>query len=276
MVERMILGKWVVIIILIMGWFCLGSAIAEEVKEKSQPPKGMVVIPQGKFTRGTVAHLANQICLKNNKPCKEAWFKDEEPVHSVQLKSFHIDIHEVTQQEFHRVMGENPADFKGSNLPVENVTWYEAAEYCKKLRKRLPTEAEWEWAARGGVDSTFAWGENTESQKANFCDQRCGKRWKESQFDDGYRNTAPVGSFPANGYGVFDMAGNVYEWVQDWYDGDYYKKLSSENPHGPKKGKLKVIRGGSWINYSVGVRPSDRTEAKPKGRLNFVGFRCAL
>ena len=96
------------------------------------------------------------------------------------------------------------------------------------------------------------------------------------QFDDGYRHTAPVGSFGANGYGVFDMAGNVYEWVADWYDEDYYKIPPRHNPKGPVKGKYKVIRGGSWINYSVGVRPSDRTEAKPKKRLNFVGFRCAL
>ncbi|MCH7623301.1 MAG: SUMF1/EgtB/PvdO family nonheme iron enzyme, partial [Nitrospinae bacterium] len=190
--------------------------------------------------------------------------------------SFLIDIHEVTQKRFRHVMGENPSDFEGPNLPVERVSWYEAAEYCKKLGKRLPTEAEWERAAKGGVDSTFAWGENAESKKANFCDQRCNKHWKENQFDDGYRHTAPVGSFPANGYGVFDMAGNVYEWVADWYDEGYYRISPRDNPQGPIKGKRKVIRGGSWINYSVGVRPSDRTEAKPKGRLNFVGFRCAL
>lgn len=268
--------RWAVNIFLVVSLFSGDNAFSKEAGEKSPLLKGMAGIPQGQFTRGTQAHRAYQICLKNNKPCKEAWFKDEEPPHSVQVNGFQIDTHEVTQQEFQRVMGENPSGFKGANRPVEKVTWYEAAEYCKKVGKRLPSEAEWEWAARGGVDSTFAWGDHAESKKANFCDQRCSKRWKEKQFNDGYEHTAPVGSFPANRYGVFDMAGNVYEWVADWYDGDYYKNSPRDNPKGPEKGKLKVIRGGSWINYSAGVRPSDRTEAKPKGRLNFVGFRCAL
>jgi len=268
--------RWVVNIILIAGLFSWASAFAQEAKGKSQMPKGMVVIPAGKLTRGTESIQANQICLKNSRVCKQSWFEDEEPVHSVRLDSFYIDIHEVTQGEFRRAMRENPSDFEGPGLPVEQVNWYEAKEYCNKLGKHLPTEAQWEWAAKGGMDSAFAWGENAESKKANFCDRRCPKRWQESQFDDGYRHTAPVGSFEANGYGVFDMAGNVYEWVEDWYDEDYYKISPSDNPKGPVTGKRKVIRGGSWINYSVGVRPSDRTEAKPQKRLNFVGFRCAF
>ena len=261
---------------MLLGLFLWTSASAQEAQGKPQSPQGMVAIPAGKFIRGTKPDRANKICLQNSKVCKIAWFEDEEPLHLVQLRKFHIDIHEVTQQEFQRVMGENPSDFEGANLPVERVTWHEAVAYCKKLGKRLPTEAEWEWAAKGGTDLAFAWGENALSKKANFCDRHCPKRWKESQFDDGYRHTAPVGSFPANGYGVFDMAGNVYEWVQDWYDSDYYRISPNDNPKGPVKGKLKVIRGGSWINYCVGVRPGDRTNAKLKKRLNFVGFRCAL
>jgi len=276
MVNRICLKKWVFNIILIVGLFSWANAFAEEVKEKSQTPKEMVFISAGQLTMGTESNRANRICLKNNRNCKHSWFEDEEPVHSVLLNGFFIDSYEVTQKKFLKVMGKNPSDFKGPNLPVERVNWYEADEYCKKLGKRLPTEAEWERAAKGGVDSTFAWGENAESEKANFCDRRCDKRWKESQFDDGYRHTAPVGSFPANGYGIFDMAGNVYEWVSDWYDEDYYRISSRDNPKGPAKGKYKVIRGGSWINYSAGIRPSDRTEAKPKARSNFVGFRCAL
>ena len=276
MVKKNGMKKWIFNIALIVGLISWANLFAQEVKGKPKTPKGMVFIPAGELTRGTESNRANQICLKNSKVCKQSWFKDEEPVHTVRLNGFYIDIYEVTQKEFRQVMGENPSDFAGSNLPVERVNWYEADSYCKKLGKGLPTEAEWERAAKGGVGSTFPWGENAESKKANFCDQRCNKRWQESQFDDGYRHTAPVGSFPANGYGVFDMAGNVYEWVADWYDDDYYKTSPRANPKGPVEGKLKVIRGGSWINYSVGVRPSDRTEAKPKGRLNFVGFRCAL
>lgn len=276
MANRICLKKWVFNIIFVVGWFACASVLSAEEKGTSKVPKGMVFISAGQLTMGAEPNRAIKVCLKNNRPCKLSWFEDEEPVHSVRLKGFFIDSYEVTQKNFLQVMGENPSDFKGPDLPVEQVTWYEAVEYCKKLGKRLPTEAEWEWAARGGVDSTFSWGENAESEKANFCDRRCDKRWKESQFDDGYRHTAPVGSFPANGYGVFDMAGNVYEWVADWYDEDYYKISPRDNPKGPPKGKRKVIRGGSWINYSAGVRPSDRTEAKPKGRSNFVGFRCAL
>ncbi len=259
-----------------MGIFSWAGVSAQEAKEPPPSPTGMVAVPAGKFTRGTEPDRANQICLKNSKVCNVSWFEDEVPFHSVQLENFHIDIHEVTQQEFQRVTGKNPSEFKGPDLPVEKVTWHEAVEYCEKLGKRLPTEAEWEWAARGGGDLAFAWGDAAESKKANFCDRSCAKRWKEKQFDDGYRHTAPVGSFPANGYGVFDMAGNVYEWVQDWYDSDYYRISPNSNPQGPATGRHKVIRGGSWINYSVGVRPSDRTDAKPKKRLNFVGFRCAL
>lgn len=276
------------------GAFFLAVMIAEEIegKTKSDPQKNdgsigfeeipegyfkdMVKIPGGVFTRGTVSKEAQKICLKNNDHCKEKWFEDEEPLHSIQLDSFYLDKYEVTQKDYQRVMSRNPSEFKDLNLPVDSVTWYEAKEYCQKKGKRLPTEAEWEWAARGRKQSTFSWGNEAESHRANFCDRSCDKRWKEKQFVDGFSHTAPVGSFPANGYGLYDMAGNVYEWVLDWYDDEYYAHSPTENPKGPEKGSRKVMRGGSWINYSVGVRPSDRTEAKPSKRINFVGFRCAF
>lgn len=262
--------------VVIIGLLASANAGFGEAEKKSQTPEGMVLIPAGELFRGSDSNQGYQICLKNNGDCKKSWFRDEEPAHAVRLDGFYIDAHEVTQKEFQRVMRENPSDYKGSNLPVERVAWSEATAYCKKMGKRLPTEAEWEWAARGGKRSVFPWGDGAESRKANFCDKQCDKRWKENQFDDGYRYTAPVGSFPANGYGVFDMAGNVYEWVADWYADDYYKKSPRKNPKGPETGNRKVIRGGSWMNYSTGIRPSDRTEAKPAARLNFVGFRCAL
>jgi len=270
--------------------FLFASADSEEIKEKpglsakinnavlesKQISEGMVLIPSGEFFRGTASKEAQNVCLKNNDYCKEKWFKDEEPLHSVKLTGYYLDLYEVTQKNYQRVMTKNPSEFKGSNLPVESVTWYEAMEYCEKVGKRLPTEAEWEWAAKGGKQSTFAWGNEAESSRANFCDRSCDKRWKEEQFEDGYSHTAPVGSFPVNDFGLYDMAGNVYEWVFDWYDEDYYEKKPHDNPKGPEKGNRKVIRGGSWINYSVGVRPSDRTDAEPSKKINFVGFRCAL
>jgi formylglycine-generating enzyme required for sulfatase activity len=265
-----------IFMIFIVGLLATGIACFGEAEEKSQSLEGMVLIPAGELYRGSDSNQGYQICLKNNGDCKKSWFQDEGPAHAVRLDDFYIDSHEVTQKEFQRVQGENPSAYKGSNLPVERVTWSEATEFCQRVGKRLPTEAEWEWAARGGKRSVFPWGDKFESRKANFCDKQCNKRWKESQFDDGHRYTAPVGSFPANGYGAFDMVGNVYEWVQDWYAEDYYEQSPRDNPKGPQAGKRKVIRGGSWINYSTGVRPSDRTEAKPETRLNFVGFRCAL
>jgi formylglycine-generating enzyme required for sulfatase activity len=237
--------------------------------------EGMVLIPEGVFMAGSSAERAQKLCLKNNKVCKLKLFLDEEPRHLVFLPAFYIDRYEVNQNEFQKVMRENPSEFKAEKNPVDSVTWYEAREYCELVGKRLPTEAEWEKAAKGGKDTLYPWGDEFESGKANMCDAHCDERWKESQFKDGYKTTAPIGSFPPNDYGLFDMAGNVYEWVMDWYDEDYYVSISEKSPRGPLKGKQKVFRGGSWINYSVGVRPSDRTGAKTGKRFNFVGFRCA-
>ncbi len=236
---------------------------------------GMVEIPAGVYESGSAPDTGYQECEKNNTVCKRKWFSDEEPRREVYLDAFAIDTHEVTQKEFQKVMGENPSSFKGEDHPVENVTWYEAKSYCEQVGKRLPTEAEWEKAAGGGAATVYPWGDAVVSKRANFCDAHCGKKWKEKQFQDGFEHTAPVGSFPPNGYGLFDMAGNVYEWVADWYDEDYYESAPRKNPRGPQGGRKKVIRGGSWINYSSGVRPADRSDAKTRDRYNFIGFRCA-
>ena len=186
-----------------------------------------------------------------------------------------MDKFEVTRKEFSRKTGNNPSEFKGDSLPVEKVTWQEAQQYCESTGKRLPTEAEWEVAAKGGKEIIYSWGNEVQSGKANFCDQHCEKRWNAKQFRDGFATTAPVRSFPPNGYGLYDMGGNVYKWVFDWYGKEYYGHSPTKNPKGPSTGKHKVMRGGSWINYAVGTRPTDRTDAKPGKRLNFAGFRCA-
>lgn len=265
------------VLILLSGLLLSNPAILAEAGEKTNPiHNGMVLIPAGSFQMGADNNQGYQTCVAYNETCKEKWFKDEQPGHSVKLNGFRIDIHEVTQEKFINVMGENPSEFKNSNRPVDSVTWFEAKEYCEQSGKRLPTEAEWERAARGENNFIFWWGNKAESGKANFCDAQCDKRWKVEKFDDGYSNAAPVGSFPPNSFGLFDMAGNVYEWVSDWHEEDYYQNAPKENPQGPKSGKEKVMRGGSWINYPTGVRPADRTNAKPNSRLNFVGFRCAL
>ncbi|MGP0628710.1 formylglycine-generating enzyme family protein [Nitrospina sp. 32_T5] len=236
---------------------------------------GMALIPAGEFVQGANPQIGYRLCVEHNDPCEGKWFRDEAPPRRVHLDPFEIDIHEVTQDEYRRVMGSNPSKFKGDNLPVENVTWKEADTYCRKVGKRLPTEAEWEKAAKGGVNTIYPWGNRMESGKANFCDAACDERWNEKQFEDGYRHTAPPGSFPPNGYGLFDMAGNVYEWVQDDYAYDAYREGSRRNPRVSGGDGMKIMRGGSWVNYSTGVRPADRTPADPEERLPFAGFRCA-
>ena len=175
------------------------------------------------------------------------------------VRTFSMDKYEVTQKEYEKVMGNNPSEFKGSNLPVEQVTWYEAKDYCKKVGKRLPTEWEWEKAAKGGRNSIYPWGDEFESGKANICDVNCEHDWKSSEFDDGYKTTSPVGSYPPNGYGLYDMAGNVWEWTSSDWD---------------KEGKYKVLRGGSWDGNPYNTRSANRYNNGPGLRIGF-GFRCA-
>jgi formylglycine-generating enzyme required for sulfatase activity len=238
--------------------------------------KNMVLIPGGPFTSGAPIKLGYQLCKRfHNGSCSRSWFEDEEPIRTLTLDPFYIDKYEVTQREFERIMRRIPSEFKGKILPVDSVNWKEARSYCHKIGKRLPTEAEWEKASQGGVSFVYPWGDKFESGKANFCDRRCSERWRENKFQDGHEHTAPVGSYPPNGYGLYDMAGNVYEWVEDWYDKDYYRVRTLKNPKGPLIGSKKVVRGGSWINYSVGVRPADRTDADPDNRFAYIGFRCA-
>ena len=196
---------------------------------------------------------------------------------------FYMDKYEVTQKKFEGMMGENPSRYKGDNLPAERVLWKEANGYCERKGKRLPTEAEWEKAARGDVDTIYPWGNEVEADKANFCDVNCKAYFKAHQFDDGYKTTAPVGSYPPNGYGLYDMAGNVWEWVSDWYGAGYYRERPHRNPKGPFEGEdlfhvrgmKKGLRGGSWGNNASAMRIATRSWAH-HSRVSRRGFRCAL
>lgn len=157
---------------------------------------------------------------------------------------------------------------------MEHVTWNDAVAFCGWLSERsgyairLPTEAEWEKAARGGlVRKAYPWGnEDPTCHEGSF---------NGAQFDDCGGMFLPAGSFAANGYGLHDMVGNVYEWVSDWYLENYYEVSPLRNPTGPAHGTHRVLRGGSWTSFAYELRVDARHKANPESRLNFYGFRCA-
>lgn len=197
---------------------------------------------------------------------------DETPVHWVRVDGFWIGKYPVTQGQWKTIMGDNPSLFKsGDNYPVERVSWYNAEEFIKRLNKktgmkyRLPTEAEWEYAARAeGKEEMWA-GANLESEIGE-----CGWCWFNSD-----SKTHPVGQKKPNSLGLYDMSGNVWEWVQDGYDRDYYKNSPRDNPLHSGYGESKVIRGGSWQSGPMPLRTINRNSRHPL-EIDGVGFRLAL
>ena len=163
--------------------------------------------------------------------------------------------------------------------PVVGVTWHDAVAFAAWASTvtgenyRLPTEAEWEAACRGGlVGQAFPWGNAPPEQGRHFL-----ANYNPNPYDkDGFLYSAPVGSFPANGYGIFDMSGNAAEWCSDWYDVDYYSRSRSENPEGPPSGTYRVIRGGSWYSRAREVRCAARQFFRPSRADGFIGFRLVL
>ena len=162
------------------------------------------------------------------------------------------------------------------------MTWLDAKTYCAWAGRRLPSEAEWEKAA--GWDEAmqahrrYPWGDTFNGSLVNFCDENCPLGWKSSEYDDGYADTAPVGSYPAGAsyYGALDMAGNVWEWVGDWYEGNYYTDLPVNNPTGPSSEIKRVQRGGAWYLEEDLLRVSFRSREVPFDTNAYIGFRCAV
>ena len=201
---------------------------------------------------------------------------DERPVHAVYLDAFYMDVCEVTNALYKKFMDATghkaPAYWDNKNLnqpnPVVGVTWFDAEAYAKWAGKRLPTEAEWEKAARGGlVGKEYPCGDNLTHDDANYGGTGRKDRW------DG---TAPVGSFTPNGYGLYDMVGNVWEWCADWYDKGYYARSPRSNPKGPDSGTYRVLRGGSWDDIDDDyLRAAFRSYDGPLYAGNGYGFRCA-
>ena len=216
--------------------------------------KNMLDIPAGTFMMGCTSEQGDDC------------YGDEKPAHQVTLSSYKINRYQVTQEEWRAVMDNNPSHFKGCDkCPVEKVSWNDIQDFLKKLNQltgknyRLPTEAEWEYAARGGENYKYA-GSNTIGKVA----------WYD---DNSESKTHPVGKKQANGYGLYDMSGNVWEWCQDWY-GAYSSKAQS-NPKGADSGSGRVLRGGGWSFSARLCRVADRADFNPGSRFNNSGFRLA-
>ena len=222
------------------------------------PEIEMVLVEGGTFTMGATPEQGSDAC------------DNEKPAHKVTLDSFYIGKFPVTQRLWKAVMGSNPSDFKGDNLPVENVSWDDVQTFLRKLNAatgktyRLPTEAEWEYAARGGNKS-----QGYKYVGSNDLDLVA---WYYSGNSDG--TTHKVGTRFPNELGIYDMSGNVWEWCQDWYGS--YSSSPQTNPKGPNSGSYRVRRGGSWFNYARDCRVSYRYSYSPVLRDYYLGFRLAL
>ena len=244
-------------------------------KQQEKPTDEMVVIKGGCFQMGS-----------------DSGGPDERPAHKVCLSSFKIGKYEVRQKFFQNIMKNNPSQFPGADLPTDSVSWEDARDYCKKQGYRLPTEAEWEFAARAGTKKEFYWGDAVIGKEANFCDSKCDLNSRDANLTDGFKNTAPVGSFPPNPFGLYDMAGNVGEWVFDWMpvNENYYSISPEKNPRGSRPElnacsgvdcvgsysiTQKVNRGGSWNKKPSEMRSANRMDSHFQLRSDGTGFRCA-
>ncbi len=249
----------VAVIGLLPSWPSRGSPTSQVLVR----PAEQVLIPAGTFVMG-----------KNGDG-------DHNPAHTVYVDSFYLDKYEVTNDQYHKFVKETGArlpEFWGMekycsgadfpNHPVIGVSWPEAVAYAKWAGKRLPTEAEWEYSARGGaVEKNYPHGDKLTPTDANY--------WRWDTLAPSGGGILQVGKYPPNGFGLYDMAGNVVEWVADVYDDEYYKSSPSKNPTGPKKGRFRVIRGGGWHSGPSCNSVYYRNALPNQWRDFNVGFRCA-
>ncbi|MCP4313280.1 MAG: formylglycine-generating enzyme family protein [Bacteroidetes bacterium] len=239
---------------------CCTALLMEAQQANKTTPEGMVRIPGGTFVMGSNANT-NSTAF---------------PAHQVTLPPFFMDIYEVTNKQYHQFCmdsGHKFPEFWGMDIyksgpdypdhPVVGVSQFDASEYADWAGKRLPTEAEWEAAARGGLEfKAYPYGEEADHAFARFNDPEAEKGPVKS------------GSFEANGYGLFDMSGNVWEWVSDWFDSGYYAESPEEDPQGPSTGSFRVLRGGGW-HSGPGCSSLTSRNALPTHWVDIAGgFRC--
>ncbi|MFL7791931.1 MAG: SUMF1/EgtB/PvdO family nonheme iron enzyme [Anaerolineae bacterium] len=266
----------------------------------------MVYVPTGRFKMGSDdadIYDALQTCNRYRGTCQREWFENEQPVHAATLDGLWVDQTEVTNAQFSAFLNANGNQTQGgapwldmdsdyslieqsggafqprdgyADYPVVQVSWYGAAAYCEWAGGRLPTEAEWEYAARGEQGAIYPWGNIFDGANLNFCDVNCTEDWREAGYNDGHGIAASVGGFPtgASWCGALDMAGNVWEWVADWHGG--YPDEGVINPIGLATGVDKVFRGGSWNADQVDARTARRNYAPPTLHSGDVGFRCVI
>ena len=177
------------------------------------------------------------------------------------LSDFLISKYEVTQEVWEKIRGKNPSHFKGAKNPVEQVSWEDCQEFCKKTGLRLPTEAEWEYACRAGTKTEFYWGDKEDEDYM----------WYHANSDT---KTHPVGEKKPNGYGLHDMSGNVSDWCKDWWNENYYKNSPKENPKGPDKGQYRVLHGGGRVLNALYCGSSVRFCFGPRHCDSHLGFRA--
>jgi len=270
----------------------------------TSPVDGMtlVCVPAGEFSMGS----------EEGEDFAE--FLNEKPIHIVYLNAFWIDQTEVTNAKFAQFVAETnhqtEAEKRGTSWawtgsewqeisgadcrhpsgpetsidgleqhPVVQITWEDAKAYCQWAERQLPSEAQWEKTARGTDGRAYPWGnESPTDSLANFADGSLNVHWANKDVNDGYEAAAPVGSYPsgASPYGAMDMAGNVWEWVNDWYDSNDRSSSPESNPTGPPTGDSRVQRGGSWHHHWLGLRTSTRCYNDPLVRSDYFGFRCGV
>ncbi|MFC2078931.1 formylglycine-generating enzyme family protein [Candidatus Bipolaricaulota bacterium] len=287
---------------------CANAPLPGQERIRATDSTVIVWVPPGTFVMGsTDAQLdaALGLCSDYRGHCSRHWMTREQPAHTVLVDGFWIDRTEVTNAQYAAFLNENGNQIEGGRRwldvtsndrlieevdgrfrprlgyedhPVVEVTWYGAAAYADWVGGRLPTEAEWEYAARGPTSAVFPWGEEFDGNRLSFCDVNCPFNTRDEQFDDGYVQTAPVGAFPegASWVGAFDMAGNVWEWCADWFGESCFDESPSENPTGPETGHKRVSRGGAWGGDPYDVRSARRGDLWPNGSYPGQGFRCVM